>query len=192
MVYHRLLRQSRVEGFSPTGWEKALQGANSAYTGARRHQTLYRLLTYFVDSHPDLPAQVWPVFYRKFELSGFERSSTKQKAKPLYEALSRRMDETARRKDEARREAMRRVKFAFRALCEQKEEAPLSQVEEFYSSPDFKALQYDEEFLGFLTQEAGIGEMGRPMAQGAFDAYQGGNGAKAAVLLGRLERLLSR
>ena len=66
MIYHRLLRQARQEGFSPIGWEKALQGANSAYTGSRRHPSVYRLLTYFVDTHPGLPAEVWPVFYRTF------------------------------------------------------------------------------------------------------------------------------
>lgn len=52
LIYHRLLRQARQEGFSPIGWEKALQGANSAYTGSRRHPSVYRLLTYFVDTHP--------------------------------------------------------------------------------------------------------------------------------------------
>ena len=30
--------------------EKALQGANSAYTGSRRHPSVYRLLTYFVEN----------------------------------------------------------------------------------------------------------------------------------------------
>lgn len=191
LIYHRLLRQARQEGFSPIGWEKALQGANSAYTGSRRHPSVYRLLTYFVDTHPGLPAEVWPVFYRKFELSGFERSSTKQKVKPLYEALKRRLDETAKRKDQARQEAMRRIKFAFRALCGQKEEAAAQDVEAFFASKDFQTLQWDEEFLEFLTVEASIGEMGSPMAQGAYRAYQGAKIPKSAILLGRLESILN-
>ena len=45
--------------------------------------------------------------------------------------------------------------------------------------------------MEFLTVEASIGEMGSPMAQGAYRAYQGAKTPKSAILLGRLESILN-